>query len=71
MVFYYIDRLFAILLHRALLDQEEQNIDQLEQRLEKALKICSSMVEAGKTYVGQQRYGVVMVIETIGTNIKI
>ncbi|ENN72674.1 hypothetical protein YQE_10772, partial [Dendroctonus ponderosae] len=39
---------------RALLDQEEQNIDQLEQRLEKALKICSSMVEAGKTYVGQQ-----------------
>lgn len=39
-----------------MLEQEEQSIDQLEQKLEKILKICTSMIETGKTYVGQQRF---------------
>ncbi|XP_066259170.1 arf-GAP with coiled-coil, ANK repeat and PH domain-containing protein 2 [Euwallacea similis] len=39
---------------RLLLDQEEQRIDHLEQRMEKILKVCTSMIETGKTYVGQQ-----------------
>jgi len=41
---------------RLMLEQEEQSIDQLEQKLEKILKICTSMIETGKTYVGQQRF---------------
>ncbi|XP_050294223.1 arf-GAP with coiled-coil, ANK repeat and PH domain-containing protein 2 [Anthonomus grandis grandis] len=39
---------------RTLLEEEEQSIEQLEHRLEKILKISSTMIEAGKTYVGQQ-----------------
>nr|XP_023025538.1 arf-GAP with coiled-coil, ANK repeat and PH domain-containing protein 2 [Leptinotarsa decemlineata] len=39
---------------RSLLEEEESSIDQLENKLEKILKVCGSMVDAGKTYVGQQ-----------------
>lgn len=39
---------------RLLLEHEEQSIDQLEQRLDKILKVCGSMIDSGKTYVGQQ-----------------
>ncbi|KAL1505365.1 hypothetical protein ABEB36_004949 [Hypothenemus hampei] len=39
---------------RQTLEREEHSIDQLEQKLEKILKVCTSMVESGKVYVGQQ-----------------
>ncbi|KAF7267981.1 hypothetical protein GWI33_018825, partial [Rhynchophorus ferrugineus] len=39
---------------RLLLEQEEQSIDQLEQKLDKILKVCGNMIDTGKTYVGQQ-----------------
>ncbi|KAG5883931.1 hypothetical protein JTB14_003753 [Gonioctena quinquepunctata] len=39
---------------RSLLEEEESSIDQLDGKLEKILKVCGSMVDAGKTYVGQQ-----------------
>ncbi|CAG9835661.1 unnamed protein product [Diabrotica balteata] len=39
---------------RSLLEVEEASVDQLENKLEKILKICGSMVDSGKTYVGQQ-----------------
>ncbi|XP_045475091.1 arf-GAP with coiled-coil, ANK repeat and PH domain-containing protein 2 [Harmonia axyridis] len=39
---------------RSYLEEEEGSIDQLEQKLDKILKICGSMVDSGKTYVAQQ-----------------
>ncbi|XP_056641814.1 arf-GAP with coiled-coil, ANK repeat and PH domain-containing protein 2 [Diorhabda sublineata] len=39
---------------RSLLEEEELSVDQLENKLEKILKVCGSMVDSGKTYVGQQ-----------------
>ncbi|KAJ8974164.1 hypothetical protein NQ317_013121 [Molorchus minor] len=39
---------------RSLLEEEEHSVDQLESKLEKILKVCGSMIDAGKTYVGQQ-----------------
>ncbi|CAH1112565.1 unnamed protein product [Psylliodes chrysocephalus] len=39
---------------RGLLEAEEASVDQLESKLEKILKVCGSMVDSGKTYVGQQ-----------------
>ncbi|KAJ8959983.1 hypothetical protein NQ318_009418 [Aromia moschata] len=39
---------------RSLLEEEESSVDQLESKLEKILKVCGSMVDTGKTYVGQQ-----------------
>ncbi|XP_014242118.1 arf-GAP with coiled-coil, ANK repeat and PH domain-containing protein 2 [Cimex lectularius] len=39
---------------RAQLAEEEAQIELLEQKLEKVLKSCGSMVDAGKTYVSQQ-----------------
>ncbi|XP_044260319.1 arf-GAP with coiled-coil, ANK repeat and PH domain-containing protein 2 isoform X1 [Tribolium madens] len=39
---------------RSLLEEEEASIDQLEQKLEKILKVCGTMVDSGKTYVAQQ-----------------
>lgn len=39
---------------RYLLEKEEQSVDHLEQRLDKILKVCASMIDTGKTYVGQQ-----------------
>nr|XP_018916307.1 PREDICTED: arf-GAP with coiled-coil, ANK repeat and PH domain-containing protein 1 [Bemisia tabaci] len=39
---------------RAFLEDQESHIDLLEGRLDKVVKVCSSMVEAGKTYVAQQ-----------------
>ncbi|KAJ1526936.1 hypothetical protein ONE63_008484 [Megalurothrips usitatus] len=39
---------------RATLDEQEQNIEQLEQRLEKVLKTCGQMVDSGRNYVTQQ-----------------
>ncbi|CAG9821937.1 unnamed protein product [Phaedon cochleariae] len=39
---------------RSLLEEEELSVDQLESKLDKILKICGSMVDSGKTYVGQQ-----------------
>ncbi|KAJ8914563.1 hypothetical protein NQ315_010027, partial [Exocentrus adspersus] len=38
----------------SLLEAEECSIDQLENKLEKILKVCGSMIDTGKTYVGQQ-----------------
>lgn len=45
---------------RSLLEEEESSIDQLESRLEKILKVCGSMIDAGKTYVGQQRFALII-----------
>ncbi|KAL0268895.1 UNVERIFIED_CONTAM: hypothetical protein PYX00_010679 [Menopon gallinae] len=39
---------------RALLESEEANVDQLEQRLDKVSKACGLMIEMGKTYVTHQ-----------------
>ncbi|CAH0555934.1 unnamed protein product [Brassicogethes aeneus] len=39
---------------RCILESEEASIDQLEQKLDKILKVCGSMVDTGKTYVAQQ-----------------
>ncbi|KAK3930262.1 Arf-GAP with coiled-coil, ANK repeat and PH domain-containing protein 2 [Frankliniella fusca] len=39
---------------RATLEEQEQNIEQLEQRLEKVLKTCGQMVDSGRNYVTQQ-----------------
>ncbi|XP_012282480.1 arf-GAP with coiled-coil, ANK repeat and PH domain-containing protein 2 [Orussus abietinus] len=38
---------------RSRIEEVETNVDQLEQKLEKILKNCTSMIDAGKTYVGQ------------------
>lgn len=40
---------------RSILEEEETSIDQLEQKLDKILKMCGMMVDTGKTYVAQQR----------------
>lgn len=50
---------------RSLLEEEESSIDQLESRLEKILKVCGSMIDAGKTYVGQQRFALTILIGLI------
>jgi Arf-GAP/coiled-coil/ANK repeat/PH domain-containing protein len=39
---------------RSLLEEEEASVDQLEQKLDKILKVCGTMVDSGKTYVAQQ-----------------
>lgn len=39
---------------RSKLEECEADIDQLEQRLDKVLKTCGSMVDKGKSYVAQQ-----------------
>ncbi|XP_033218579.1 arf-GAP with coiled-coil, ANK repeat and PH domain-containing protein 2 isoform X2 [Belonocnema kinseyi] len=39
---------------RSCIEDVENNIDQLEQKLDKVLKNCSSMIDAGKNFVGQQ-----------------
>ncbi|XP_015514988.1 arf-GAP with coiled-coil, ANK repeat and PH domain-containing protein 2 isoform X1 [Neodiprion lecontei] len=39
---------------RSRIEEEESNVEQLEQKLEKVLKNCSMMIDAGKNYVGQQ-----------------
>ncbi|XP_066583474.1 arf-GAP with coiled-coil, ANK repeat and PH domain-containing protein 2 [Prorops nasuta] len=39
---------------RACIEEIEGNIDQLEQKLDKVLKNCSLMIDAGKAFVGQQ-----------------
>ncbi|XP_050529370.1 arf-GAP with coiled-coil, ANK repeat and PH domain-containing protein 2 [Daktulosphaira vitifoliae] len=36
------------------LERHESNIDLLEHRLEKVVKVCSLMIDSGKTYVSQQ-----------------
>lgn len=41
---------------RSLLEEEEASVDQLEQKLDKILKVCGTMVDSGKTYVAQQRF---------------
>lgn len=41
---------------RSILEEEETSIDQLEQKLDKILKVCGMMVDSGKTYVAQQRF---------------
>lgn len=38
-----------------MLEEEELSVDQLEQKLDKILKMCGTMVDTGKTYVAQQR----------------
>lgn len=40
---------------RQLVEEEEASIDQLEQKLDKILKVCGTMVDTGKTYVAHQR----------------
>lgn len=39
---------------RSYLEEEEKNIDQLDQKLDKILKICGSMVDSGNAYVAQK-----------------
>ncbi|XP_034243344.1 arf-GAP with coiled-coil, ANK repeat and PH domain-containing protein 2 isoform X2 [Thrips palmi] len=39
---------------RATLEEQEQNIEQLEQRLERVLKTCGQMVDSGRNFVAQQ-----------------
>ncbi|XP_075237326.1 centaurin beta 1A isoform X2 [Lycorma delicatula] len=39
---------------RAVLEEQESQIDLLEQKLEKVLKVCGVVVDTGKTYVAQQ-----------------
>lgn len=39
---------------RICIEDMESNIDQLEQKLEKVIKNCSSMIDAGKHFIGQQ-----------------
>ncbi|XP_017778254.1 PREDICTED: arf-GAP with coiled-coil, ANK repeat and PH domain-containing protein 2 isoform X2 [Nicrophorus vespilloides] len=39
---------------RHTLEEEESSIDQLEQKLEKILKVCGAMVDSGKIYVSNQ-----------------
>jgi hypothetical protein len=38
------------------LEEEENDVDNLEQKLEKVIKMCSAAVESGKEYVKNQRY---------------
>lgn len=39
---------------RSCIEEEEKNIDQLEQKLDKVLKNCSLTIDTGKAFVGQQ-----------------
>jgi Arf-GAP/coiled-coil/ANK repeat/PH domain-containing protein len=39
---------------RSALQQNETNLDELELRLEKMIKLCSAMTEGGRMYVTQQ-----------------
>ncbi|KAI4461336.1 centaurin/arf [Holotrichia oblita] len=39
---------------RGLLQEEEININELEQKLDKLIKLCGNVVDSGKTYVAQQ-----------------
>lgn len=39
---------------RASLEEQEQSIEQLEQRLDRVLKTCGQMVDSGRNYVTQQ-----------------
>lgn len=48
--------MFSVVLCRSILEEEETSIDQLEQKLDKILKMCGMMVDSGKTYVAQQRF---------------
>lgn len=50
---------------RNLLEEEEASIDQLESKLDKILKVCGSMIDAGKAYVGQQRFVTIILIALI------
>lgn len=46
-----------ILIHcRQFIAQEESDIEHLEQRLEKIIKLCTIAVDSGKEYVKNQRY---------------
>lgn len=44
------------MLYRTFLDREETSVDHLEQKLEKALKMCMVSVDSGKEYVKNQRW---------------
>uniref|UniRef100_A0A8D8UGT9 Arf-GAP with coiled-coil, ANK repeat and PH domain-containing protein 2 n=1 Tax=Cacopsylla melanoneura TaxID=428564 RepID=A0A8D8UGT9_9HEMI len=39
---------------RSLIEEQELGLENLEHRMEKVLKVCNSMIEAGKTYVANQ-----------------
>ncbi|RZF38700.1 hypothetical protein LSTR_LSTR011010 [Laodelphax striatellus] len=39
---------------RSMLEEQESQIELLEHKLEKVLKVCGLVVDSGKTYVGQQ-----------------
>lgn len=41
--------------YRAFLDEEETIVDHLEQKLEKAIKMCTVAVDSGKEYIKNQR----------------
>lgn len=47
--------LLKIIIYRNYLDSEENNVEILEQKLDKVLRQCNDMIIAGKNYVGQQR----------------
>ena len=39
---------------RSQLQQNESNLDEMESRLEKMIKLCSAMTDGGRMYVTQQ-----------------
>ncbi|KAI5752132.1 hypothetical protein M8J77_014124 [Diaphorina citri] len=39
---------------RSIIEEQEQSLENLEHRMEKVLKVCNAMIEAGKTYVANQ-----------------
>lgn len=41
--------------NRKYLDEEEASVENLEQKLERTLKLCTVMVDSGKEYVKNQR----------------
>lgn len=41
---------------RQVLHENEKNIEHLEVRLEKAIKACNAMVDAGRQFAGSQKY---------------
>lgn len=44
------------LLFSKYLEEEEASIENLEQKLERTLKLCTVMIDSGKEYVKNQRY---------------
>lgn len=44
-----------IYINRSFIDEQESSMDHLEQKLERAIKMCTIAVDSGKEYVKNQR----------------